>query len=243
MNSINLLGIRIHNLTSAELNHEIDGLVRSGGKHIVANVNIHAMNIAHSHEWFKDFLNHADINFCDGDGVRLGAQIRGLHIAEKITYNRWIWDFLEFCEQSRFSCYFLGSEESTISKAVEIVKQKYPRLEILGWRSGYFDAQNVESECVQEISSVKPNVLVLGMGMPMQEKWLIDNRSDATFNVALTGGAVFEYVSGRASMTPDIFYKLKLEWLYRFFKDPARLFRRYFVGNPAFFWRVFTQKN
>jgi N-acetylglucosaminyldiphosphoundecaprenol N-acetyl-beta-D-mannosaminyltransferase len=76
------------------------------------------------------------------------------------------------------------------------------------------------------------------MGMPTQEAWLADHLGRLRVNVALTGGAVFDYVSGRRRVTPDVFRRLKLEWLYRWLAEPRRLFWRYAAGNPLFVVRV-----
>lgn len=239
---VELLGVKIHNVASVELNEEIGRLIRAGEQHIIANVNINAMNIAYEQKWFKDFLNAATINFCDGDGVRLGARLKGHLIKEKITYNRWIWDFSKYCDEHGFSYYLIGSNQETIEHSAQVLKQKYPNLEIAGWRNGFFNNEEEIEACIQEINDAQPNVLLMGMGMPHQERWLMKNMRRTNFNIALTGGAVFEYVSGNAAMTPDILYKLKLEWFYRFLQEPKRLFRRYIIGNPLFLLRVLFSK-
>lgn len=242
MEYIEVTGIKIHNLTFDELNESIKLLILGGGKHIVSNVNINAMNIAYEQKWFKLFLNNASINFCDGDGVRLAAKLKGKNIKQKITYNRWIWDFASFSEMEGFSFYLIGSKQGTIERAKNVLSSKYPNLEIKGYRNGFFNEDSDISDCIADINDKKPNVLILGMGMPHQEKWLLQNREKLSFNVALTGGAVFEYISGNATMTPAFFYRNKLEWLYRFIKEPRRLFKRYIVGNPLFFLRVIFTK-
>lgn len=242
MESINLLGVNIHSLTSNQLNVEIKKLIEVGDRHIVANVNINAMNIAYEEEWFRCFLNDAAINFCDGDGVRLGARMKGKNIMEKITYNRWIWEFAKFCEIHNFSFYLIGSEQDTIEKAAKVLKEKYPKLDIKGWRSGFFKDEKEINDSVLEINNAKPDIILMGMGMPHQEKWILNNSKNVDFKIALTGGAVFEYISGKNSMTPDIFFQLKLEWFYRFLMEPRRLFKRYFIGNPLFIIRTLLSK-
>lgn len=237
-----VLGVFITNLTSKELNDECKRAIEASKKDIFANVNIHAMNFAYRLDWFKTFLNEAVINFCDGEGVRMGASLLGYHIKEKITYNRWIWELAELSEKEGFSWYMLGSKQEVLEKCSHTLKGKYPKLNIIGSHHGYIKDEEVSAKVASEIRQKKPNILILGMGMPIQEKWLVDNFENLDFNVALTGGAVFEYISGQAKMTPNIFYKLKLEWFFRFLQEPRRLFKRYFIGNPLFFIRIFLQK-
>jgi len=242
LNFVEILGVKVTNINEIILNQEINKICQNAGKEIITNVNINAMNLAHSNVWFKDFLNDAYINFCDGDGVRLGAKILGHKIYNKITYNRWIWNLAEYSQAEGLSWFLIGSEDRVINKAFQILKIKYPKLRIEGYRNGYFNDEFEIGEISKILKKVKPNILVLGMGMPIQEKFLAKYYPQLTFNVALTGGAVFDYVSGEAKMTPDIYYRLKLEWFYRFLNEPRRLFIRYFLGNPMFIFRIFLEK-
>jgi N-acetylglucosaminyldiphosphoundecaprenol N-acetyl-beta-D-mannosaminyltransferase len=149
--------------------------------------------------------------FCDGDGVRLGARLAGKRLREKITYNRWIWEI------------------AAVSAARGHRWYRHP---------GYFAGPDEVERLIVDINRREPHILVLGMGMPTQEAWLADHLDRLHVNVALTGGAVFDYASGRRRTTPDVFRRLKLEWLYRWAAEPRRLFWRYAVGNPLFIGRV-----
>ena len=239
---LKVLGVGVDNLSRDELNCEISRAVDDQDKKLVLHVNIFAMNLAKRLQWFKDLLNSADIVFCDGEGVRVGAKILKKKIPEKITYNRWIWNLAEISEIRDFSWYIVGSEENTINRAEEILKKKYPNLSIVGKRNGFFNTESDYHTLIHDINNKKPNILILGMGMPIQERFYLKYFKDLEINIGLTGGAVFEYVAGKAKMTPNIFYKLKLEWFYRFLQEPKRLFKRYFIGNPAFFLRILLER-
>jgi len=239
IDKIQILGINIANCTIDELNEYICELINAREKEAVLNVNINCMNLAHNNPWLKEFLNSVNLVFCDSDGVRLGARLLGLRIKEKITYNRWVWDLARLSETNSFTWYLIGAEEPVIRKATDVLREVLPNLQILGFHSGYFSGQSEINSVISDINSLKPNILILGMGMPLQEKWLMEHLSRLCINIALTGGAVFDYISGNAKMTPDFFYKHKLEWLYRFMCEPNRLFKRYFFGNPLFFLRLF----
>jgi N-acetylglucosaminyldiphosphoundecaprenol N-acetyl-beta-D-mannosaminyltransferase len=242
MEFVRLLGIKISNLTEVELNDEIKKIVELHGKGLVLNVNINCMNIAVRNDWLSLMLNNAYINFCDGDGVRLGARLQGHTIKEKITYNRWIWEFARFSEENGLSWYLIGTRNETIARATDVISTRYPQLRILGSRNGFFRDTADINMTIADINRKRPNILILGLGMPLQEKWLYKHWEGANCNVALTGGAVFDYVAGDARMTPNIFYRLKLEWFFRFLCNPRRLFTRYFVGNPLFLLRVLLEK-
>lgn len=242
MDIVKVQGVNITNLTSSDLNHHIKMSCDNKRKELILNVNVHAMNIAHKQKWFKDLLNSAYINFCDGEGVRIGAKILGKNIVEKITYNRWIWDLADYSNKNRLSWYTVGSEQQVMEKAIAVLSKQFPGLEIVGHHHGFLSNKQTEQKLLLDIQKKKPNILILGMGMPLQEKWIQHNFEKLAFNVVLTGGATFEYIAGTAKMTPDIFYKLKLEWFYRFLQEPKRLFRRYFIGNVQFMLRIIRER-
>jgi N-acetylglucosaminyldiphosphoundecaprenol N-acetyl-beta-D-mannosaminyltransferase len=78
--------------------------------------------------------------------------------------------------------------------------------------------------------------------MPLQERWLMENWDHIDANVALTGGAVFDYVSGELQRAPRWMTDNGLEWLGRLLIEPRRLWKRYLIGNPLFIWRVLKQR-
>ena len=90
---VSLLGIHVTDCTSAELDAHICDVIACGRREAILNVNIHCMNLAWTLPWLRAYLNDAAVVFCDGDGVRLGAWLAGKRIRERITYNRWIWEF------------------------------------------------------------------------------------------------------------------------------------------------------
>ena len=129
--------------------------------------------------------------------------------------------------------------------AAENLVRRFPRLRILGSHHGYFDQTTDSTDnqaLVGMINALKPDILVVGLGMPLQEKWLKENWESIEARVALTGGAGFDYVSGGLRRAPAWMRRIGLEWLGRLLIEPSRLWRRYLVGNPKFFWRVIRQR-
>ena len=125
--------------------------------------------------------------------------------------------------------------------AARKLKQRYPGLNVVGVHHGYFDRSENEA-VVQKINAAAPDILLVGLGMPLQEYWLMENRHRLDASVALTGGAAFDYVSGRLRRGPRLLVSSGFEWLARLLIDPRRLWRRYLVGNPLFLLRVVRQR-
>jgi N-acetylglucosaminyldiphosphoundecaprenol N-acetyl-beta-D-mannosaminyltransferase len=243
--AIELLGVRIHTLSVDALLDTMAQTILARRKALVANVNVHAMNLAYQLPWFRTFLNSADIVFCDGFGVKWGARLVGLNISHRYTPPDWIPSLCSMCTQHDFSLFFLGARPGVAQKAAHSLKEHFPNLQVVGIHHGYFDKtpNSPENEAIiQRINLVKPNILIVGFGMPLQERWLMQNWKYIEANLALAGGAVFDYVSGELRRPPCWMTSRGLEWLGRLIIEPCRLWRRYVIGNPLFLWRVLKQR-
>ena len=95
---------------------------------------------------------------------------------------------------------------------------------------------------IKKINNLKPDILVVGFGMPLQEKWILNNQEKLLVKVIMTGGNCFRYISGKEKRAPIWMRKYGMEWFFRFIQEPRRLFKRYLIGNPLFFIRIFFDK-
>jgi N-acetylglucosaminyldiphosphoundecaprenol N-acetyl-beta-D-mannosaminyltransferase len=242
---INLLGVSVHPIGSKNLNDMIGNIILRNEKHLILHVNAHCLNLTFKYPWLRQFLNRATIVFCDGFGVILGARILGSHIPERITYADWMWQLAQYAEQQGFSLFFLGARQSVAEKAATCLVEKYPGLRIAGVHNGHFDKTPGGPEnttVIQKINEARCNILIVGFGMPLQEKWLMENWKYIDANIALTGGAVFDYISGELRRSPQWMTNHGLEWLGRLIIEPSRLWKRYLLGNPVFLWRILRQR-
>lgn len=240
---LKLMGISVHPAGVENVHTYIKNVIDKKEKALVLNVNIHAVNLALQNSWLKDFLNSAQLVFCDGDGIRWGLKLLGYEPPPKVTYDRWIWQLAEFCENKNYSIYFLGGKPGIAAQAQQKLQARFPKLNIAGAEHGHFRKTGEENERIlQEINRIKPDILMLGFGMPLQERWLKDHWREIDAHIFLTGGAVFDYLSGKAQRAPNWMIQAHLEWFYRFLREPGRLFRRYFFGIPYFFMRIFGEK-
>lgn len=242
---VDVLGVKITPLTVAQLHQHILDFVRRGQRALILHTNVHGLNLAGSLPWLHDYLNEADIVFCDGAGVILGARLLQQHIPERITFADWLWQLAEFTTQEDLSLFFLGARPGVALRAAENLRHRYPRLRVVGVEHGYFnkEAGHPENEAVlRRINDARPDILIVGLGMPIQEQWLRQNWARLEVGIGMTAGAAFDYISGELARAPRWMTDNGLEWLGRLWIEPRRLWQRYVVGNPRFLWRVLRQR-
>jgi len=237
--NMQLLGLPMNDAGLTEVHAFIRQVILNNEKAIALNLNVYCLNLALKHVWLYEFIKKAQFVFCDGDGVRWGLKLRGYSPPPKITYNKWIWQLAEFCEVHGFSIFLLGAQPGVAAEAATNLKKRYPALRVAGTHHGHFQKSGAENEkVISQISLVRPDILLTCFGMPAQEKWIMENWHRIPAHIFLKGGAAFDYASGRLAMAPEWIIRFQMEWLFRFFQDPVRLFSRYILGNPYFIYRV-----
>ncbi len=245
MDKVNILGVHVGQVSLDDVLAMIRNTIASNQRALITHVNIRGMHIAYQSEWFRRFLNDSDLVYCDGMGVKLGAKLLGYDILERFTLADWIWRLAELAEKSDFSIFLLGNPLGTAEKAAACLLERFPGLQILGVYHGYFDksADKVENEMVLDrINALKPNILLVGFGMPTQEEWLQENWEHLDINVAITVGALFEYIAGDLKRGPDWMTQNYMEWLFRLVSSPGRYGKRYLLENPLFFYRILRDR-
>lgn len=245
MKNYMILGNKITAITIEQLNEEIKSIILNNGKELILHANIHGINLAERNIWLKKFRNEAKIVHCDGAGIILGLRILGIKIPSKIriTVHYWMWSLAYFCVLNNFSMYFLGGRPGITEQAAKNLRGSFSNLSIVGTHHGYFDKIGAESQdLVSAINKVKPDILIVGFGMPIQEKWIKDNWKNIDTHVLVAGGGCFDFLSGIKPTCPEWLAGYGLEWLFRLIVEPRRLFTRYIFGNPLFLVRVILER-
>ena len=243
--AVSVLGLRVDPVTVPVVHGHIGNAVREDRRVTYLHVNVHALNLACEQTWLRRYLNSVELVICDGAGVQLAARILGQSLPARITYADWIWQLAAFAEGEGFSVFLLGAEPGVAEEAAKRLSQRYANLNIVGCHHGYFDhspESTANHKVIEAINAVCPDILITAFGMPLQERWLLQNRTELNVRVALAGGAVLDYVSGRLARGPSWLTGYGFEWLARLLIEPRRLWRRYLIGNPLFLMRVFMQR-
>ncbi len=242
---IELLGVKISLALSEEVLYYIEEAIKTSARAMIANVNIRALNLAYEQEWFRQLLNSADLVFCDGMGVRLGARLLGYNLPERFTPADWAWRLAALSARNGFSIFLLGSPAGVAESASSNLRERFPQLKIAGVHHGFFDMTPGGEEnlaLLDLVNFANPDILLVGFGMPVQEKWLQENWSLLQAKVAIPCGALFEYLSGDLKRGPRWMTENSLEWLARVIISPRRYGKRYLRDIPIFLYRILKQR-
>jgi exopolysaccharide biosynthesis WecB/TagA/CpsF family protein len=201
---------------------------------LVANVNAYAMHLARHDADFAATLNSADVVFCDGAGVRRLGQVCGVTLGERMTPRDWIDDLFARCDSAGLSIFVVGGEEGLANAFAEEAVARHPRLRIAGWHHGFFEPSGDEARQVEHaIAASGADVVLVGMGMPRQELWAREVLARHRRGVFIPVGGLLKQYVGREAVCPAWMGRWGFEWAWRLAHDPARLWRRYLVGNTA----------
>jgi N-acetylglucosaminyldiphosphoundecaprenol N-acetyl-beta-D-mannosaminyltransferase len=241
---VQILGVSIAVLTLEMLLERIGKAANIRRSAIFDYANIHAINMAFTNPDLKDFYNECDTVFCDGIGVMWGARLLGRTLSGRFTPPDWIDRLAEQCVERRHSMFFLGGQPGVADRAAARVAQRHHGLLPIGIHHGYFDMDITEENqrVIDHINHANPDILFVGFGIPLQERWLQNNALRINAPVLIACGAMFDYLARNVHRGPRWMTDHGLEWLSRLLIEPRRLWSRYLIGIPLFFIRVFRQR-
>ena len=243
MKELKLLGIKISPAKPQDIHAEITRLIVRGGPGFVLSGNVHGINLALRIDWLRAFYNLANIVRVDGAGIVLAAKLLGYRIPKRLTWADWGWMLAEYAAEKGHSMYLLGGPQDATSGAADRLRQHAPGLKVVGTHHGYFPKSGPGNDAViSDINRAKPDVLLVGMGMPLQEQWLLMNYRRIDAKVFITAGAAFEFLSGSMKRCPKWMGDFGLEWLFRLYLEPKRMARRYLWGNIYFFFNILRER-
>jgi N-acetylglucosaminyldiphosphoundecaprenol N-acetyl-beta-D-mannosaminyltransferase len=230
---VRVLGGSFDLVKSAEVFHFVGGKIAAGEKAIVANHNLHSLYLIRKDAELQAFFDRADLIEVDSIPLILWARLVGRpgRRFHRCTYLDWRDEFWARAKQDHWRVFFVGGKKGVGEKAAQVIRSDWPDV-LLATHDGYFDSRPGSDEnerVVQAIRAFKPDILFVGMGMPLQEKWILNNFANLPPCVMFTVGGAFDYEAGVQIAPPRWVGQLGLEWLARLCMDPRRLFNRYCV--------------
>ena len=231
--STHLFGLDIVRWTRRQTASELVAMARAGECATIQFVNAHCINTLHRDPSYREALSHADFILPDGSGLAIAAKLSGAKMDENLNGTDLFPAICEEAARMNVSLFLLGGAPGVASMAASAMQQRFPNLMIAGTRDGYW-SEGEEVDMLAEINRSGAGIVMVGMGVPLQEKWIARVRESLHAPVVMGVGGLFDYYSGRVARAPLPFRAAGCEWLWRLMLEPRRLFVRYVLGNPIF---------
>lgn len=228
--SYELMGVEINPLTLTALLDVINRTVQNNERLVIASQNLHSVFSYHKDDAMKKIQDIA-IKRVDGMPLVMIGKLYGydLNREHRLTWVDLFWPLVEFCNLKGMKVFFLAGEPAISDSANKLITNKMPNLKTQ-FRNGYFDMNGDENKkIISQIEDFDPDILIVGMGMPRQERWIVENQSSLNTRVIMTSGAILEYITGHVKTPPRFMGQIGLEWLYRLVENPKRFWGRYLI--------------
>ena len=232
-----IFGVSFFRGTMANALTQLDKFVQSKQYHHAAFINAHCLNIAYKNREYKKVLNSCSAVFADGIGAKIGAKMLGYEVEENVNGT----DMFPLLAQKPYRIYLLGGAPGVAVKALEKARALNGKADFAGCADGFFREKSEEA-VFAEIKALQPDIVLVAMGVPKQEMWINEHLKDLPGCVAIGVGGLLDFVSERIPRAPMWMRKSNIEWCYRLYNEPIRLFKRYIIGNPLFILRVYRCK-
>ena len=233
--TFDILGVDVTPIDVTGLTDLVFAPVGSGLR-VFANVNLHALHLVRDSNLMQQLFTRAHLTHVDGMPVIWLARSLGYPFdrRHRVTYVDWQPEILRRADETGGGVYFLGGAPGVGARAAELIADEYPRVRF-GFHHGFFEESEPVLEAIRRFS---PDILFVGMGMPRQEQWILEHWDDLPSCSVLPCGASFDYFTGVVRTPPRWMGRVGLEWSYRLFMEPRRLWRRYLLEPLALTPRV-----
>jgi N-acetylglucosaminyldiphosphoundecaprenol N-acetyl-beta-D-mannosaminyltransferase len=228
-----MLGIDINAMRMSEVLDLCEQHIADRSRLLIGVVNVaKAVNIQKDATLRKS-ISDADIVLADGAGIVLLSRLTGQPLPERVTGIDLMYNLMQRADRHRYRIFFLGATEAVITNVVDHVRDHYPNLQIAGFHDGYFKPDQ-EEPIAHQIRDSKADILFVAMTSPQKENFLNRWRTLMDVPICHGVGGSFDIVAGLTRRAPQWMQKCGLEWLYRVYQEPGRMWKRYLVTNTVF---------
>lgn len=242
---VEIAGVKVDPYTFQEAITLVTDHARAGGPPAyIVTPNAHHVCLLSDSERFREVYDAAWLSLADGVSIVWASGLLGTPLPEKISGSDLFPAVCKAAARTDLRIFLFGGRPGAAESAAQVLQERYPGLVIAGTYCPPFGFEHdpVESQsAVEAIRATKPDILFVGLGAPKQESWMYENQNRLGVPVSIGVGAGIEFVAGFVSRAPKWMRKAGLEWIYRLWKEPRRLWRRYAVSNPRFLWLVVRQ--
>ncbi|EIW18264.1 MULTISPECIES: WecB/TagA/CpsF family glycosyltransferase [Pelosinus] len=238
-NRITVLNVMIDVVTMKEAVEAVKQFILQKKSRLVVTPNPEIIMMANKDEQLARIINNADLVVPDGAGVVWAARYQGDVMPERVAGYDLVQNLLIEAMSEKYKIYLFGGAPGIAEKAKKMAEERYPGVQIVGTRNGFFTKQD-ESEIVNDIKACQPDILLVALGVPRQEKWLEEYKEELKVPVSIGVGGTFDVMAGVVKRAPLWMQRSNLEWLFRLLSEPKRAIRM--LALPHFVIKIMTTK-
>jgi exopolysaccharide biosynthesis WecB/TagA/CpsF family protein len=235
-----ILGVPVVALPWSEAIQTMRAMILDQHFALITWLNAHNANLAQDDDQFRQALDRFLV-LPDGVGVDIASKLlHGAPFPANLNGTDFVPALLK-AEKNPLRVGLLGARAEVVEKATASFRALAPQHEFHVISDGFFKVAD-EARILEILKNFHPHILLVAMGVPRQEMFMANHLTAEHCTLAFGVGALFDFKAGVVPRAPHLVQKLRLEWLYRLAQEPARLWRRYIVGNPLFLLRVLREK-
>jgi N-acetylglucosaminyldiphosphoundecaprenol N-acetyl-beta-D-mannosaminyltransferase len=242
---INLLGIDIDNVTFHETLNKIERLIENRKPSFIVTPNVDHLITLQEDADFREIYKRADLAVPDGAPLLWAAFFLRTPLKERVPGSDLFPAICEIAAQKGYKVFFLGGLPGVTERAKSALVERCPGINVVGTYSPPFGFEHDPAEKEKiwaRIKKSKPDILFVGLGAPKQEKFIWQSLDIVKVPVSMGIGIAFDFMAGTIPRAPRVMQKVGMEWLFRLFLEPRRLFKRYILRDMKFFKLVYLQK-
>lgn len=234
LKDMRFMNTHVNNLNIDEVKTFIDEKVADRNPAHIVSLNVDQVVKIENNREFAKIVEDAELVITDGTPLIWISRLFKKPILQKIDGPRLGEESVKYAAKKGYKVFLLGAKEGVAAKAAMKLKEKYPGLIIAGTYSPPYGFEKNKEE-IRKINIMlrksMTDILIVGLSAPKQEIFVYRNKSEYQIPVSISLGAAIDFYAGNIKRAPEWMNKCGLEWLYRFFKEPKRLFKRYFVDD------------
>lgn len=231
---IELFGVRFNDVTFNELCNRILRFIRAGRRSYIVTANVDHICRYQTDSAFRDAYENAGTVVCDGKPLIWMSRLLGPPLREKLSGSDLVVALSEFAANEGLSVFLFGAADGVAAQAAANLRRRFPALRVAGVYSppmGFYSDDGKNEDAVRTISETAPDICFVALGSPQQELWMNRFYQACNTRVMIGIGASFDFLAGRVKRAPRWMQKAGLEWMWRLYQEPRRLWRRYLVDD------------
>ena len=234
MNKQIFLNTYVNNVTMQETIENIEHLIKENKKSYIIPINVDVIMKIEKDNNLKKIVNEAEMVLIDGKPLIWISKLKKQEIKEKISGSDLVPEICKVASKKGYSLFFIGGKDGVAEQAKKRLEKEFQNINIVGTYApplGFENDKNEIDTINNMITNASPDILIVCLGCPKQEKWIYENIEKYSAKVSICAGATIDFLAGNVKRAPKWMSNHGLEWFYRFLQEPKRLFKRYFIDD------------